>query len=704
MSSPSADSDPVRFTATEVATSLLCPRLFWFGRVRGKSTLGRSEGAAGVGTEVHRILEELGRLGPAPETLRHALKPRARVRREAEVRRVLEDLVYRDLVRPRLEADLESADGDRWLEVWERTRVCLGVVTRQLVANAAAGVPVEELVRRTLVAEEVAMVLDLPASGDRPAIRLSGSADAVWHDHGRDRTFVVEYKTRPPDRSAHDVAQGAIYHWMLEATRGVPSYALLLHAGEERPETLVVPSDLSEVVAHLEDEHLASMVEWLDWTPESGVALPGPAGPETCTRCAVRAECHRWLGPPGGSGAEAARPDPAPEPGSAPAPGAVRRRRPSPDPTGFPEWIVPAARRIAEVLRARGIRVRAVNSGQAQIGPSVVRFAIELEIGEKVSRLQGAAGDLQRELALASPPWIDNLPGTGLVGLDWPRPDPEPVELVPRLPARDQGEPGTLPFPVGVDPAGALCETDLAAAPHLLVAGATRSGKTVFLLALALSLAEARPPRRLQLDLVDPKATDLVVLEGLPHLSSPPRTELDEAMELLGHLVEEEMPARTALLKEAGCRDLGELLRIDPVHAPAHRVVLIDEYFDLVESAGKRRKQLEGLVGRLLARARSVGIHLVLATQRPDRRVVTGTLKNNLPVRVAFRVPSWHDSTTILGCQGAETLVGCGDMLFSEHGILRRLQGLWIPTDQLRRRVAALAAAGSGSGVRPGKG
>jgi DNA segregation ATPase FtsK/SpoIIIE-like protein len=299
-----------------------------------------------------------------------------------------------------------------------------------------------------------------------------------------------------------------------------------------------------------------------------------------------------------------------------------------------------------------------------------------------------------RELALAKEPIVDNLPGTNFVSIDLPRPSPRPAFLLPFLDQTDRpNEKPGLWCPIGITPDGSAEWLDLTALPHMLVAGATGMGKTMFLYSLIMSLVHYYGPNDLELVLVDPKQTDFVFFNQLPHLrQGRVITEPREAIDVLIHLLTDELTARTETLAQAMARDIRSYNARFP-DKPIHPiVVVIDEFADLADIMTRpERDNFDHALRRLAQRARNVGIHLVLATQRPTTDIVNGTLKTNLPCRISFRLASQVDSRTILDQSGAEHLLGNGDMLVSWNGRTQRLQGFYIPENQL---ISALGLGG----------
>lgn len=325
------------------------------------------------------------------------------------------------------------------------------------------------------------------------------------------------------------------------------------------------------------------------------------------------------------------------------------------------------------------------NPAQADVGPSIIRLKLLPRPGQRLAELLKYTDDLQREMELERPPVISNLSGTRFVVVDVPRPSPQPVPLAAALGLAPAGL-AAVSFPVGLTPSGEVRWLELPRLPHMLVGGTSGSGKSVFLYSLITALAALNRPDTLQLVLVDPKQTDFHFFEKLPHVrGNRVLEEASEAVVMLQELLTIEMPHRTKLLKEQNCLNIHEYRREPRPENMPFLVVVIDEFADLVQSFTDRkaRKDFEEGIGRLAQRTRSVGIHLVIATQRPDTTVIFGNLKNNLDCRVALRLASNTDSRVILDEPGAEDLIGNGDMLLRTQGQIQRLQGFFLETTEI---------------------
>ena len=343
-------------------------------------------------------------------------------------------------------------------------------------------------------------------------------------------------------------------------------------------------------------------------------------------------------------------------------------------------------------------------------GPVITRFELQLAAGIKVSRLTALAKDLARSLSVTSVRVVEIIPGKTVVGIELPNPNRAMVCLSDVLSADVyQQAHSPLTLALGVDIAGHPMVVDLAKMPHLLVAGTTGSGKSVGINAMILSLLFKASPEQVRLIMVDPKMLELSVYDGIPHLLTPVVTDMKEAASALRWCVAE-MERRYRLMASLGVRNLagfnvkvaeaaatGEPLT-DPLWKPTdsmdlsapvlqslpYVVVVIDELADMMMVVGKK---VEQLIARIAQKARAAGIHLILATQRPSVDVLTGLIKSNIPTRISFQVSSKIDSRTILDQQGAEQLLGHGDMLFLAPGTGAplRVHGAFVDDKEVHR-------------------
>lgn len=366
-------------------------------------------------------------------------------------------------------------------------------------------------------------------------------------------------------------------------------------------------------------------------------------------------------------------------------------RTESADRFGDPEEYTDLVETLKRVLNEFKINIRNIDPDNIDIGPNVVRFKIRLALGEKQSSLEQRSEDIAREMAFEKEPIIQRLPGTEYVALDVPR---ENKVVVPQRDYRsrykpsDEIETASLPFLAGLTPDGEIYRSDLSEAPHMLVGGATGSGKTVFLYSLIMNFMIQKGEDNVEFALVDPKETDFIFFDALPNLSNGKViTDAEDAANLFEWLVEDEIPHRKQLLRKSVCRDIGEYNEQNPDDQMKPIVVIIDEYSDLLQQLGEDADNTEDNVRRIAQIARAQGIHLVISTQRPSHEAIDTDLRANLDTRVAFRLPKQSDSRILIDEGGAEELGGDGDMLLKEADRATRLQGLYVDSDDIRELI-----------------
>ncbi|MCB1175417.1 MAG: DNA translocase FtsK [Leptospiraceae bacterium] len=348
--------------------------------------------------------------------------------------------------------------------------------------------------------------------------------------------------------------------------------------------------------------------------------------------------------------------------------------------------------RLEQVFQDYGIPARVVH---AQRGPIITLYEVKLEPGIKVARIQGINDEIKMHLEAESIRIIAPIPGKSTVGIELPNRHREPVMLREMLQGSHKNEQG-LGIVLGNDINGQKVFADLTRLPHLLIAGATGSGKSVYMNAIIASLLYHYSPEDLRFIMIDPKMVELRLFEGIPHLTMPVITDVRKANKALNWVVQE-MERRYEILSAIKSRDLRsynervqQSQRQDPdslLKPMPYIVVLIDELADLMMVSAK---EVEDSIIRLTQKARAVGIHVIMATQRPSVDVITALIKANCPARIAFQVSQKTDSRTILDMNGAETLLGKGDMLYRSPiatGMIR-LQAPLIGEAEIARMVA----------------
>ena len=331
------------------------------------------------------------------------------------------------------------------------------------------------------------------------------------------------------------------------------------------------------------------------------------------------------------------------------------------------------------------------------IWPSIVQIKIKPEEGIKISAIEGLSNDIKLSLKSKSLRIIAPIPGTDMIGIQIPNPKASMVRLGDIISTEEfsmQMKKNSTNLSLGKGIDGSVQVKALESMPHLLVAGATGSGKSVGINDFIVSLMFQNTPAELKFLMVDPKQVELEMYSGLPYLLAPIVYDSGKAIKLLQWTVEE-MEKRYSTLKDQRVRNLDEYnQKMDAEgQEKMYRIVfIIDEMADMMLSSSANRKEVENCINRLAAKARAVGIHLILATQRPSVNVITGLIKANIPTRIAFGVVSEVDSRTILGRKGAEDLVGKGDMLYMDPSTKFpiRIQAPFVSTEEIERVVSQL--------------
>ena len=351
------------------------------------------------------------------------------------------------------------------------------------------------------------------------------------------------------------------------------------------------------------------------------------------------------------------------------------------------------AQKLEQTLKTFGVNVTVTD---ISCGPSVTRYEIQPEMGVKVSKIVNLADDIKLNLAAADIRIEAPIPGKAAVGIEVPNAENVTVAFRDLLESAEfKNSSSKITFAVGKDIAGQTKVADIAKMPHMLIAGATGYGKSVCINTIIMSILYKADPKDVKLIMIDPKVVELSVYNGIPHLMIPVVTDPKKAAGAL-HWAVAEMTERYQKFAEIGVRDIhGYNARVDSVQPPEGQerpkkmpqiVIIVDELADLMMVASN---DVEEAICRLAQLARACGIHLIIATQRPSVNVITGLIKANMPSRIAFAVTSGVDSRTILDMNGAEKLLGKGDMLFNPQGVPKpiRVQGAFVSDKEVAEVV-----------------
>ncbi|MFA7294025.1 MAG: DNA translocase FtsK, partial [Candidatus Omnitrophota bacterium] len=363
---------------------------------------------------------------------------------------------------------------------------------------------------------------------------------------------------------------------------------------------------------------------------------------------------------------------------------------PVPDTKQMKEDLEASARILEDTLADFGIVAKVTDIIR---GPVITRYELEPAPGVKINRIEALSDDIALAIKAQSVRIIAPIPGKGRVGVEVPNLHSALVCIKDLLVSAEyHKQKSSLALGLGKDITGRSVFSDLDDMPHLLIAGTTGSGKTVCVNTCILSLLFRSSPNDLKFLMIDPKMVELMPFNGLPHLLCPVVTDAKKAAVALNWVVGQ-MEERYQLLAKAGVRNIEAYNDKQQQDKIPYIVVIVDEFADLMTVA---RDQIENAITRLAQLSRAVGIHLILATQRPSVDVITGVIKANLPARISFKVASKVDSRTVLDANGAETLLGKGDMLFLQPGKedLIRIQGALVKDAEIEKVVEFIKAQG----------
>jgi S-DNA-T family DNA segregation ATPase FtsK/SpoIIIE len=500
----------------------------------------------------------------------------------------------------------------------------------------------------------------------------------------------VDYKTYEPVDPSAQLAQVALYSYMLEKEKGLLVDSEVYCVLPEFKEYHYSWEQLEETVHQLIPHKLQQMRQWLSWKSP----LPNPPTPTTqprlCEICPQQEKCQTFFEvttsintPQINTPQINIEPEASREVKESEISPVIREVGDMNKDLQIPQSATFDADamgvKLVETMQSFGINVDYQGSA---IGPAFIRVKLKPQLGVKVSSLLKLSADLQVQLGIANPPLI--APQAGYVSVDLPRPDRQIARFEDYIQPQNSSSEASVKIAIGVDLDGQLVEADLSDPNtcHFLVGGTTGSGKSEFLRSLLLSLLWRHSPNTLKIALVDPKRVTFPEFEEIPWLLSPVVKDSLSAIQLMDELVAE-MERRYRLFETTGCPNLSAYNQKTAQTLP--RIVgIFDEYADFMAEKDSR-KALEFSIKRLGAMTRAAGIHLIIATQRPEASIVTPIIRSNLPGRIALRTASEADSTIVLGGRqtAAAYLLGKGDLLYQVGAQLNRLQSLFVQKIQL---------------------
>lgn len=689
------DAKHPSFSVTKVRVAFECPRLFYLGHLLGGKMMFLPGGnPPKVGTEFHNLADHFFFIAKQNPRFQVLFEPTADELNVEVISQQMQMLFYELAFLPHLQAASKTSPekAPALFQIWEGLKGLIRHWTELLVRNRRH-CSASDVISKTLIAlkPNVKHHFQLPNNTQQ---LVQGRFDSIVYDFENHRLCVVEYKTyQSPDKSAQ-LAQVALYSYMLREKLGVPIDSAVYSVLPNWDELTFTWDELENTVHQLIPQKLQQMQQWITWEQGNPNPPPPTAYPNLfCDICPQQQKCQTFFDVTSKLSTSNTSLDDS-------------IQIPSFNDETNPESLIPnpqlidadaMGRDLVTTLQSFGINVDYLGSA---IGPAFIRVKLKPQLGVKVSSLLKLSADLQVQLGIANPPLIT--PQAGYVSVDLPRSDRKVARFENYIQPQSSSSEASVKIAIGVDLDGQLVEADLSDPNtcHFLVGGTTGSGKSEFLRSLLLSLLWRYSPSQLNIILVDPKRVTFPEFEQISWLLSPVVKDSDSTIQLMDKLVIE-MERRYRLFEITGCPDLATYNQ--QIAQPLPRIVCIfDEYADFMVEKDSR-KALELSIKRLGAMARAAGIHLIIATQRPEASVVTPIIRSNLPGRIALRTASEADSTIVLGGKqtAAAYLLGKGDLLYQVGAQLNRLQSLFAHKIQLSHLIRRETSTSINTTSRP---
>jgi S-DNA-T family DNA segregation ATPase FtsK/SpoIIIE len=660
------------FSVTDVRVAFECPRLFYLSkRFGGKTLFIPKDCSFAIGSTFHKLAEEFITLIKQKLQFKALFQPPVEKLEKDAIASEIQNLFYSlvffpHYLQPTIQTKPNSAQAlDR---IWQGLRNLIQQWTELLIKNRAY-CDANDLFDRTFVSKEFKLDhnFNLPNGSQQ---LLVGKLDSLIYDCKNNRFCVVELKTYNPVDPSAQLAQVALYSYMIQQTTKLPVDSAVYCVLPEFKEDHYCWEELEPNVHQVIPFKLQQMQQWLQWKPPQPDAPPPTSNSDLCNMCPQREKCQSFFANEKKVISSVDTDTRSPNNKNL----LIEPPQPNFAPSIDPE---PLGRELVETLQSFKIDVDYLG---AIAGPAFIRIKLKPNRGIKVASILKLASDLQVQLGIARPPLISTQPG--YVSVDLPRKDRQIAYFEHYIQPQQKPERTAVTIAIGIDLEGKLIEADLADPNtcHFLVGGTTGSGKSEFLRSLLLSLIYRHTPAQVKIALVDPKRVTFPEFERMPWLLSPIVKDSEDAIALMTELVTE-MERRYQLFEVAGCFHLdayNEKLAQRQQHCEPHIVCIFDEYADFMAEK-ETRNALEMSIKRLGAMARAAGIHLIVATQRPEAGVVTPIIRSNLPGRIALSTASEADSKIILGGNYIEAacLLGKGDLFWQVNAGLQRLQSLY---------------------------
>ncbi|MBO3458253.1 FtsK/SpoIIIE domain-containing protein [Aetokthonos hydrillicola Thurmond2011] len=660
------------FSVTNVRVAFECPRLFFLGyRFGGKTMFLPSGNSLGIGKSFHQLSEEFIKLTQQDSHFQSLLEPEPSQIQVEAIAAQMQQLFYEQIFFPHLQEASKNEPGKApaLLQLWQGLTSLIRLWAELLLKNRRYCTAAEVLTK-TFIAQELSVKHYFSlANGTQQLVQ--GRFDSLVYDFEKHRLCVVEYKTYQSVDPSAQLAQVALYSYMLREKVGLPINSAVYCVLPDLQELTFSWEQLENTVHQLIPQKLQQMQQWLNWSQFNLDPPPPTAQSHLCQICPQQTKCQTFFT------ATNSQPTDSHPPSSAQSRTVIKADERTTDVTVGTTTHTDAnalGEKLVTALRHFGIGTEYQG---AVSGPAFIRVKLKPNLGVKVGSIIRLSDDLRVQLGLEFRPRI--APQAGYVSVDLPRPDRQIARFEEYVQPELSPGLGPIKIAIGVNMNGNLVEADLSDSNtcHFLVGGTTGSGKSEFLRSLLLSLLVRHSANTLQIVLIDPKRVTFSDFEQLPWLYTPVIKQDTEAIDLMVQLVEE-MQQRYQQFEQAGCNDINtynQKMNSQNRQLLPRIVCIFDEYADFMAEK-ESRNNLEQSIKRLGAMARAAGIHLIIATQRPEARVVTPLIRSNLPGRVALRTATEADSKIILGETDAAYLLGKGDLLYQSGADLLRLQSL----------------------------
>ncbi|MGB5959964.1 MAG: DNA translocase FtsK [Coleofasciculaceae cyanobacterium] len=670
---PNYNSEQTSFSVTKVRVAFECPRLFYLAhRFGGKTMFLPTNYSKGVGTAFHKLAEEFIHIAKREPQFKSLFEPPAEQLNEEVIASEMQRLFYQLKFFPYLQIAIKENPSQAMVlhQIWQGLIQLIKHWAKLLVKNRQH-CPADTVISSTLIAGEIKLEHEftLPNGSQQ---KIVGKLDSLVRDYEKQRLCVVEFKTYHPLDPSSQLAQVALYSYLLwQQTKTAVDSAVYCVLPEFK-EYHYSWEQLENTVHQLTPYKLQQMQEWLNWEPPQPNPPPPTTQPHLCEICPQQEKCQTYFE---NTSKESFKEVEIPEFNDDQK--LIQQKQ---------ELSIEAevlGKQLVDILQSFKVDVEYLG---ATVGSTFIRVKLKPNLGVKVASLLKLAADLQVQLGIENPPLI--APQAGYVSFDLPRKNRRTAVFEDYIKPQRLPDDTNVKIAIGIDLDGQLIEADLSDpnSCHFLVGGTTGSGKSEFLRSLLLSLLYRYSPQQLKIALVDPKRVTFPEFEQMPWLHSPIVKDSDQAIALMTELVAE-MEQRYQRFEAAGCPHLTAYNAIlaQKQQLPLPRIVCIfDEYADFMAEKDTK-KELELSIKRLGAKARAAGIHLIIATQRPEAGIVTPIIRSNLPGRIALRTASIADSKIVLGGTKIEAayLLGKGDLLYQVNSQLIRLQSLFAAKIQL---------------------